>query len=140
MEEIQTNIKKQVDEAAKVSKDGKIPKRFGKLTGFAKTFFGDVAIPLEYMFAAPYLAAGDIEGAKRATTAGLFGYGKVDFDTLKWHFSRCKALIFPGEEDFGIVPVEVLASGRPIIGLAKGGLLDIVGNESVLHNCIKPCL
>jgi len=82
MEEIQTNMQKQIDEAAKVSKDGKIPKRFGKLTGFAKTFFGDVAIPLEYMFAAPYLAAGDIEGAKRATTAGLFGYGKVDLDKL----------------------------------------------------------
>ena len=82
MEEIQTNMQKQIDEAAKVSKDGKIPKRFGKLTGFAKTFFGDVAIPLEYMFAAPYLAAGDIEGAKRATTVGLFGYGKVDLDKL----------------------------------------------------------
>jgi hypothetical protein len=82
MEEIQTNMQKQIDQAAKVSKDGKIPKNFGKLKGFAKTFFGDVAIPLEYMFAAPYLAAGDIEGAKRATTAGLFGYGKVDLDKL----------------------------------------------------------
>jgi hypothetical protein len=82
MEEIQTNMQKQIDQAAKVSKNGKIPKKFGKLTSFAKTFFGDVAIPLEYMFAAPYLAAGDIEGAKRATTAGLFGYGKVDLDKL----------------------------------------------------------
>ena len=57
--------------------------------------------------------------------------GKVDFDTLKWHFAKCKALIFPGEEDFGIIPVEVLASGRPVIGLAKGGLLDIVGDQEV---------
>jgi len=62
MEEIQTNMKKQINEAAKVSKDGKIPKKFGKLTGLAKTFFGDVAIPLEYMFMAPDLVAGDIEG------------------------------------------------------------------------------
>jgi len=82
MEEIQTNMQKQIDQAAKVSKDGKIPKKFGKLKAFAGSFFGDVAIPLEYMFAAPYLAAGDIEGAKRATTAGLFGYGKVDLDKL----------------------------------------------------------
>ena len=82
MEEIQTNMQKQIDEAAKVSKDGKIPKKFGKLKAFAGSFFGDVAIPLEYMFAAPYLAAGDIEGAKRATTAGLLGYGKVDLDKL----------------------------------------------------------
>ena len=82
MEEIQTNMQKQIDQAAKASKNGRIPPKFGKLTAFAKTFFGDVAIPLEYMFAAPYLAAGDIEGAKRASTAGLLGYGKVDLDKL----------------------------------------------------------
>ena len=82
MEEIQTNMQKQIDEAAKVSKNGRIPPKFGKLTAFAKMFFGDVAIPLEYMFGAPYLAAGDIEGAKRASTAGLLGYGKVDLDKL----------------------------------------------------------
>ena len=82
MEEIQTNMQKQIDQAAKVSKDGKIPRKFGKLRGFANAFFGDIAIPLEYMFAAPYLAAGDIEGAKRASTAGLLGYGKVDLDKL----------------------------------------------------------
>jgi len=82
MEEIQTNMKKQINEAAKVSKDGKIPKKFGKLTGLAKTFFGDVAIPLEYMFMAPDLVAGDIDGALRSSTAGLFGAGKVDLDKL----------------------------------------------------------
>ena len=58
--------------------------------------------------------------------------GKVDFETLKWHFARCKALIFPGEEDFGIIPVEILASGRPIIGLAKEGfLISLVMQMSV---------
>ena len=46
-------------------------------------------------------------------------------------FARCKALIFPGGEDYGIIPVEILASGRPIIGLAKGGLLDIFGDANV---------
>ena len=75
-------MQKQIDQAAKASKNGRIPPKFGKLTAFAKMFFGDVAIPLEYMFAAPYLAAGDIEGAKRASTAGLLGYGKVDLDKL----------------------------------------------------------
>ena len=72
MEEIQTNMQKQIDEAAKVSKNGKIPKKFGKLKAFAGSFFGDVAIPLEYMFAAPYLAAGDIEGAKTGSLLELF--------------------------------------------------------------------
>ena len=57
--------------------------------------------------------------------------GKVKFEELKYQFKNCRALIFPGEEDFGIIPVEVLASGSPIIGLGKGGLLDTFGNHDV---------
>ena len=38
----------------------------------------------------------------------------------------CKALVFPGEEDFGIIPVEAMASGRPVIAYARGGALDTV--------------
>lgn len=41
-------------------------------------------------------------------------------------FSRCRALIFPGEEDFGITPVEAQAAGRPVIAYAGGGALDTV--------------
>lgn len=52
--------------------------------------------------------------------------GRVDFETLKSHFARCKALIFPGEEDFGLVPVEVMAAGRPVIAFGRGGALDTV--------------
>jgi len=82
MGEIQTNMKKQINEAKKVSKDGKIPKKFGKLRAVAGSFFGDIAIPLEYMFMAPDLVAGDIDGALRSSTASLFGAGKVDLDKL----------------------------------------------------------
>lgn len=52
--------------------------------------------------------------------------GKVPFDVLKDHYSRCKALIFPGIEDFGIVPLEVSASGRPVLAYARGGALETV--------------
>lgn len=38
----------------------------------------------------------------------------------------CIALVFPGEEDFGIVPVEAMSAGKPVIGLARGGLLETV--------------
>ncbi|WP_164173676.1 glycosyltransferase, partial [Stenotrophomonas maltophilia] len=37
--------------------------------------------------------------------------GSQPFGVLKDHYARCRALIFPGEEDFGIVPVEAMASG-----------------------------
>ena len=52
--------------------------------------------------------------------------GNVSFEVLKDHMARCRALIFPGEEDFGIVPVEVMASGRPVIAYGQGGVLDSV--------------
>jgi glycosyltransferase involved in cell wall biosynthesis len=42
------------------------------------------------------------------------------------YYSRCKALIFPGEEDFGITVLEAQASGRPVIAYGKGGVLETV--------------
>jgi glycosyltransferase involved in cell wall biosynthesis len=45
---------------------------------------------------------------------------------LRRFYSECKALIFPGEEDFGIVPVEAQACGRPVIAFAKGGATESV--------------
>jgi hypothetical protein len=55
---------------------------------------------------------------------------------LKEKMARCRALIFPGEEDFGIVPVEVMASGRPIIAFGSGGALETVvhGQTGILFN------
>jgi glycosyltransferase involved in cell wall biosynthesis len=47
-------------------------------------------------------------------------------------FARCRAFIFPGEEDFGIAPVQAMASGRPVIAFAAGGALDTVTQESGL--------
>jgi glycosyltransferase involved in cell wall biosynthesis len=41
-------------------------------------------------------------------------------------YARAKALIFPGEEDFGITPLESMASGRPVAALARGGALETV--------------
>lgn len=52
--------------------------------------------------------------------------GYVDDETRRHHLSRCRALVFPGEEDFGLVPVEAQASGRPVIAYAAGGALDTV--------------
>ena len=52
--------------------------------------------------------------------------GYQPFDVLRHHYSRCRALIFPGEEDFGLVPVEVMASGRPVIAYGKGGARETV--------------
>lgn len=42
------------------------------------------------------------------------------------YYARCTALLFPGEEDFGIVPLEAMACGKPVIAYAKGGALETV--------------
>jgi glycosyltransferase involved in cell wall biosynthesis len=52
--------------------------------------------------------------------------GPQPFDVLRHHYARCQALIFPGEEDFGIVPVEAMASGRPVIAYGRGGATETV--------------
>lgn len=52
--------------------------------------------------------------------------GRRPFRDLQHHLARCRALVFPGEEDFGIVPVEAMASGRPVIAYDRGGIRDTV--------------
>lgn len=52
--------------------------------------------------------------------------GPQPFSVLKHHYARCRALIFPGEEDFGIVPLEAMASGRPVVAYGKGGVTETV--------------
>lgn len=63
--------------------------------------------------------------------------GRVSGSELRELYARSRALIVPGEEDFGITMVESLASGKPLIGLARGGLLEITpperGRFSVLY-------
>jgi glycosyltransferase involved in cell wall biosynthesis len=72
--------------------------------------------------------------------------GRVEF--LPWQseadlarlFARCQALLFPGVEDFGITPVEVMAAGRPVIARAAGGALETVvpGETGILVDSTQP--
>jgi glycosyltransferase involved in cell wall biosynthesis len=52
--------------------------------------------------------------------------GDIKKEGIKHYYSKCKAFIFPGEEDFGITPIEAMASGRPVIAFGKGGALETV--------------
>jgi glycosyltransferase involved in cell wall biosynthesis len=68
--------------------------------------------------------------------------GNIEFlgwqpdEKLKEFYAGCTALIFPGEEDFGIVPVEAMASGKPVIAFAVGGALETVIQSSNLRTGI----
>ena len=52
--------------------------------------------------------------------------GSVSHDVLVDNFRRCSALVMPGVEDFGIVPVEAMACGTPVLAVSEGGALDYV--------------
>ncbi|KAA3593577.1 MAG: glycosyltransferase family 4 protein [Candidatus Scalindua sp. AMX11] len=47
-------------------------------------------------------------------------------EVVREHYANCKALIFPGVEDFGIVPLEAQACGKPVIAYGFGGVLDTI--------------
>ena len=71
------------------------------------------------------------EGRDRARLQAMAGpniefLGFVSEEQRRDLFARCQGFVFPGEEDFGITPLEAMAAGRPVIAFAGGGVLDTV--------------
>jgi glycosyltransferase involved in cell wall biosynthesis len=52
--------------------------------------------------------------------------GGLDDEAVRENYAHCRALLFPGEEDFGIVPIEAQSFGRPVIAYGRGGVLETV--------------
>jgi glycosyltransferase involved in cell wall biosynthesis len=67
-----------------------------------------------------------LERIRRLAGPAVTVMGPRPFAELRHHYARCEALLFPGEEDFGIVPVEAMASGRPVIAYGRGGATETV--------------
>lgn len=77
----------------------------------------------------PLLMVGDgdmAEAVRRRAGPNITIESRLDFAQLKQAYANCRALIFPAEEDFGIVPVEANASGRPVIAYGRGGIMDSI--------------
>jgi glycosyltransferase involved in cell wall biosynthesis len=81
------------------------------------------------------------EGPEQARLAGIAAgapnievRGRVDDAAVDQLFAECQAVIHPAIDDFGIVPVEALATGRPVVAFAGGGATDSVrdGETGVL--------
>jgi glycosyltransferase involved in cell wall biosynthesis len=89
----------------------------------------DVAIAAARTAGMPLRIAG--EGSDRARLAELAGpavefLGRATDEEVRELYRGATAVLLPGEEDFGIVPVEAQACGRPVIALARGGALETV--------------
>ena len=52
--------------------------------------------------------------------------GWASDESVRHYYSRCRAFIFPGEEDFGITPLEAMACGKPVIAYNRGGVTETV--------------
>jgi len=89
----------------------------------------DLAVQAFNALGRTLLIVGD--GRDRAALERLAGpnvhfLGRVSDSEIKRYMARCQALIFPGEEDFGITPLEAQAAGRPVIAYGAGGALETV--------------
>src|SRR5579862_7846242 len=66
--------------------------------------------------------------AMAGPTVKFLGYASDE--QVEYHAARCRALLFPGEEDFGMAPLEVAAAGRPTIAYRAGGALETIVENS----------
>lgn len=65
--------------------------------------------------------------SRASTNIVILGY--QDFETLRNYMQKAKAFVYAAEEDFGIVPVEALSCGTPVIALNRGGTAETIQNE-----------
>ncbi|MDO8142611.1 MAG: glycosyltransferase [Candidatus Brocadiales bacterium] len=89
----------------------------------------DIAVDAFEKLGLPLIIIGggqEEERIRRMSKKHVKCIGWQSSETLKEYYRGCKALIFPGEEDFGIVPLEAQACGKPVIAFAKGGVLETV--------------
>lgn len=99
---------------------------FGQLVGYKRA---DLAIEACIKSGRKIVVIGDGKSKKAAEycKSGLVTFtGRVSDQAIADYLSKAKALLFPGIEDFGIIPVEANAAGCPVIAYKKGGALDSV--------------
>lgn len=106
----------------------------GRLVAYKR---GDIAVDVFDRIGMRLIVLGDgreRRALERRANDNVTFAGRVDDATVRQLLGAARGLIFPGEDDFGIVCVEALASGTPVVALGAGGATDIVrdGLDGVL--------
>ena len=68
----------------------------------------------------------ELDALKALAKDNITFLGRQSDDELRALLQGCRCLVFPGEEDFGITPVEAMACGRPVVALGRGGVTETV--------------
>ncbi len=98
-----------------------------KRVDLALRAFQELGLPLRVA------GSGQEEKALRGSVATNIEFlGRVSDEELRDLYLGARALVFPGKEDFGIMPLEAMASGLPVIAFAAGGALETVTDETGL--------
>jgi len=93
--------------------------------------FNDLGLPLLIVGTGPELSK-----LRSMAKNNIEFVGFVSDMELSDLYAECQALVFPQEEDFGIIPIEAMASGRPVIAYGRGGALETIvdGETGVLFH------
>lgn len=81
--------------------------------------FNRLGLPLKIIGRGP-----DFAKLKKMAGSNIEFLGRVSDEKLAKYYARCRAFVFPQEEDFGIVAIEALASGRPLIAYHGGDIVE----------------
>ncbi len=90
---------------------------------------GDLAVEACTRLNLPLIVVGEGEARKkweRMAGSTITFTGRLPFADIAALYASCRALLFPGEEDFGMVPVEAMACGTPVIAYGRGGATESV--------------
>ncbi len=92
-----------------------------KRVDLAVAAFNQNGLPLKIVGGGPMMVS-----LKKQANKNIQFLGELTDEKLRYYYENCKALIFPGNEDFGLVMAEAQLFGKPVIAFKSGGALDIV--------------
>lgn len=98
----------------------------GQMTAYKRA---DLAVDAFNALGLPLLMVGEgemLRELKARAKPNIKIVPRLGFDDLRQAYARSRALVFTAEEDFGMVPVEAMASGRPVLAYGRGGAVDSV--------------
>ena len=102
----------------------------GQMTPYKR---GDIAVEAFNRLGLPLQMVGQGEMRQKLMSAAKDNIKfteRLSFRELCESYAQCRGLVYTAEEDFGIIPVEAMAAGRPVLAYGRGGVLDTIKPEA----------